>query len=93
MWSAQQHAMLNAMGYTLYERQRECSLAETLGSGESPPSSAAGISGIDSTLFKAVLKAARGKDLAPLGIDMNALRSSPHAKRALWPQIRKLMKS
>jgi len=93
MWSAQQHAMLNAMGYTLYGRQRERSRAETPGSVESLPSPLQGISGIDSTLFRALLKAAGGKDLAPLGIDINALRSSPHAKRALWPQLRNLMKS
>ena len=83
--------MLNAMGYILYERQRARS--ETQASGESRESSLPGMPASDSTLFKAVLKAARGKDLAPLGIDMNALRSSPHAKRALWPQLRKLMKS
>ncbi len=97
MWSAQQQSMLNAMGYTLYVRpsaviriaKAEVAVATALlppmPSGESPTSSSA--------LFKAVMKAAHGKDISRLGIDIDAIRNSPQAKRALWPQLRKLMKS
>jgi DNA polymerase III psi subunit len=94
MWSAQQQSMLNAMGYTLYVRPSavtrvaaaEVSSTQVLLASSDLPSSS-------STLFKAVMKAVQGKDIAQLGIDIDAMRNSPQAKRALWPQLRKLMKS
>ena len=97
MWSAQQQSMLNAMGYTLYVRpnaatrvaKAEASVTTTalppILSSESPAS--------NSALFKAVMKAVHGKDISPLGVDVDAIRNSPQAKRALWPQLRKLIKS
>jgi hypothetical protein len=88
MWSTQQQAMLNVMGYTLYTRPGAATRVATAEVSAAPVLS----SSTDSTLFKAVMKAAQGKDISQLGIDMNALRSSPNAKRALWPQLRKLMK-
>jgi len=47
----------------------------------------------NSALFKAVMHAVQGKDISRLDIDIDAMRNSPQAKRALWPQLRKLMKS
>lgn len=90
MWSAQQQSMLNAMGYTVYARPNVRSATEKTELADKPVAS---IGALDSTLFKAVMKAAQGKDISPLGIDMNALRSSPHAKRALWLQLRRIIKS
>jgi len=90
MWSAQQQSMLNAMGYTLY--MRPGSQPASLPSGNSSESLVPEATP-DSALFKAVMKAARGNDISPLGIDLNALRTSPHAKRALWPQLRRIIKS
>ena len=97
MWSAQQQSMLNAMGYTLYVRPSAVTrvarvevsvtpaVLQPMPSSESPSSSSA--------LFKAVMKAVQGKDISQLGVDIDAMRNSPQAKRALWPQLRKLMKS
>ena len=94
MWSAQQQSMLNAMGYTLYVRPSavtrvaaaEVSSTQVLLASSDLPSSS-------SALFKAVMKAVQGKDIAKLGIDIDAMRNSSQAKRALWPILRKLMKS
>ncbi len=94
MWSAQQQSMLNAMGYTLYVRPSavtrvaaaEVSSTQVLLASSDLPSS-------NSALFKAVMKAVQGKDISQLGIDIDTVRNSPQAKRALWPQLRKLMKS
>ena len=91
MWSAQQQSMLNAMGYTLYLRPqtRPAKVAEPMpvlqkqGAQLSP----------DSPLFAAIMKIVQGRDVSQLGIDIDALRSSPHAKRALWPQLRRVIKS
>ena len=97
MWSAQQQSMLNAMGYTLYVRPSAVArgapaevsttpaLLTLLTSSELSPSGSA--------LFQAVMKAVQGKDISQLGIDIDAMRNSPQAKRALWSQLRKLMKS
>jgi hypothetical protein len=89
MWSVQQQTMLNAMGYTLYARPSALPPKKL---DEALPALARHASA-DSALFKAVLKAAQGKDISALGIDMNALRSSPHAKRALWPALRRIIKA
>lgn len=82
--------MLNAMGYTLYARPSVQTISvKTDISNITTASSVAH----DSALFKAVMKAAQGKDISALDIDMNALRTSPHAKRALWPALRRVIKS
>ena len=82
--------MLNAMGYTVYARPQVPSLARE-NSAETTAQHAA--MPIESILYKALMKAAQGRDILPLNIDVNALRTSPLAKRALWPQIRRLMKT
>lgn len=47
----------------------------------------------DSPLFAAIMKLVNGRDVSQLGIDVDALRCSPHAKRALWPQLRRMIKT
>jgi hypothetical protein len=94
MWSAQQQSMLNAMGYTLYVRPSAVTRVAAAEVSVTPgllPSSE--LSASHSALFKAVMKAVQGRDISQLGIDIDAMRNSPQAKRALWPQLRKLMKS
>jgi hypothetical protein len=90
MWSAQQQSMLNAMGYSLYVRPN---LQPTSVQAEVANTTFAPTVSHDSVLFKAVMQAARGKDISALDIDINALRTSPHAKRALWPALRRIIKS
>lgn len=94
MWSAQQQSMLNAMGYTLYVRPsavtRVVSDEVSVTPGLSPSSE---LSASHSALFKAVMKAVQGKDISQLGIDIDAMRNSPQAKRALWPSLRRVIKS
>ena len=53
---------------------------------------AAPTSSSDSALFKAIMKVVQGRNISQLGIDINALRGSPQAKRALWPHLRQVMK-
>ena len=97
MWSAQQQSMLNAMGYILYVRPRAVVRgAPAVGSATAallPLSTSSELSSSGSALFQAVMKAVQGKDISQLGIDIDTMRNSPQAKRALWPQLRKLMKS
>lgn len=90
MWSAQQQSMLNAMGYTLYVRpqSRPARVMES-----APLQQPLQKTSPDSPLFAAIMKLVNGRDVSQLGIDVNALRSSPQAKRALWPQLRRMMKS
>lgn len=90
MWSPQQQSMLNAMGYTLYARpgSRPAAASEEISQPRTTITRAT-----DSILFKAVMKAAQGRDVSGLGIDVDALRSSPQAKRALWSQLRRVIKS
>lgn len=91
MWSAQQQSMLNVMGYTLYNRPQlqPAKVAESVPVLQQQPAAKAPT---DSPLFSAILKLVNGRDVSQLGIDVDALRSSPHAKRALWPQLRRMMK-
>ena len=85
--------MLNAMGYTLYVRPSAVTRVATAEVSATPallPSSELSSSG--SALFKALMKAVQGKDISQLDIDINALRNSSQAKRALWPQLRRLIR-
>lgn len=82
--------MLNAMGYTLYVRPSVQAVAEQTDIARITTASRVAH---DAVLFKAVMKAVQGKDISALDIDMNALRTSPQAKRALWPALRRVIKS
>ena len=89
--------MLNAMGYTLYVRPSAVTRVARVEVSVTPavlqPMPSCELPTSNSALFKAVMKAVQGKDISRLGIDIDAMRNSPQAKRALWPQLRKLMKS
>ncbi len=91
MWSAQQQTMLNAMGYTLYVRPQ--ARPEKVTEQKPEPQNQGAKSPPDSLLFAAIMKVVHGRDVSQLGIDFDALRSSPHAKRTLWPQLRRVIKS
>ncbi|MGH8106156.1 MAG: hypothetical protein ACREO1_07190 [Arenimonas sp.] len=92
MWSAQQQSMLNAMGYTLYVRPgSQVSVAQAEASTIVVAAGSAATA--DSALFKAVMKVVQGRDISRLGIDVEALRGNPQAKRALWAQLRRVIKS
>ena len=84
--------MLNAMGYTLYVRpsSQPAKMLETISLQQQQPVAKPSM---DSPLFAAIMKLVNGRDVSRLGIDVDALRSSPQAKRALWPQLRRIMKS
>jgi hypothetical protein len=41
-------------------------------------------------LLAAIARAAGGRDLAALALDLEGLRRQPALKRALWPQLRRL---
>jgi hypothetical protein len=43
-----------------------------------------------SALLAAIARAAGGRDLAALALDLEGLRRQPALKRALWPQLRRL---
>jgi hypothetical protein len=94
MWSSQQHAMLEAMGYTLYIRPELIPVSQVGAASavKATDHSHAAQSEMNVKLFHALQKAAPGKDIAILNIDVQALRSSPLAKRTLWPQLRALLK-
>jgi hypothetical protein len=94
MWSSQQHAMLEAMGYTLYIRPELISANQSSAAplAIAADHSHAAQSDTNVKLFQALQKAAPGKNIAALNIDVQALRTSPQAKRALWPQLRALIK-
>ena len=88
--------MLNAMGYTLYVRPsavaRGAAAVVSTTPALLPLSPSSELSSSGSALFKAVMKAVQGKDISQLGIDIDAMRNSPQAKRALWPQLRRLIR-
>jgi hypothetical protein len=92
MWSPQQRSLLNAMGYTLYVRPSSLPTAQTPRAAETKPDTQHAAVSTHSTLFQALIKAAQGRDVAALNIDVQALRTSPQAKRALWPQLRQMLK-
>lgn len=76
-WSVEQAGMLEAMGFSPLVLPGAVRAA--------PAANAA-----SDRLALALHRAARGRDLAGLGADLEALRRDPRAKRMLWPQLRAL---
>ncbi len=94
MWSTQQQSMLKAMGYTLYIRPSAVTrIARTEVSATPASLRSSELPSSGSALLKAVIKTAQGKDISQLGIDIDALRNSPQAKRVLWTALRRVIKS
>ena len=76
-WSVEQAGMLEAMGFTAFVLP-----------GQAQPAAAANVA--SDRLALALGRAARGRDFAKLGADLESLRRDPRAKRLLWPQLRAL---
>ena len=86
--------MLKAMGYTLYIRPSAVTrIARTEVSATPASLRSSELPSSGSALLKAVIKTAQGKDISQLGIDIDALRNSPQAKRVLWTALRRVIKS
>jgi len=83
--------MLNAMGYVVYARPDSTPASVKDAVSVSPSVSVKVFT--DSALSRAIVKAAQGRDVSQLAIDVDALRFSPQAKRALWSQLRRVIKS
>jgi hypothetical protein len=96
-WSAEQLRMLRAMGH---EPMRLAPAGSPVGAAVSrdstpraeeqsrltaaPTVSAAG------ALAAAIARAAGGRDVSALALDLDQLRREPALKRALWPRLRAL---
>ena len=76
-WSADQLRWLRALGH-------EPMMLRSL--GEDSPSRPAPAG----ALAAALVRAAGGRDLAALALDLEGLRRDPASKRALWPKLRAL---
>jgi hypothetical protein len=79
-WSAEQRRLLAALGVPLFVR--------------AAPAVDDGSPGFDdpalATLRAALERAAGGRDIAQLLLDLRRVRASGAAKRALWPALRAL---
>jgi hypothetical protein len=78
-WSAEQQRLLAALGVPLMLRPR----APAVTAKTEVPASLAG-------LYAALERAAGGRNLAELLLDLPKVRASGAAKRALWPTLRAL---
>jgi hypothetical protein len=87
-WSADQLRWLRALGHEpMVLRPPGAELVR-----EAPARSEAAPTGAAATgAFAAALaRAAGGRDLAALALDLEGLRRDPASKRALWPKLRAL---
>src|SRR5690606_34012911 len=92
-WNPHQQALLEAMGYTLY-RQAPAAPAPAAVSPSAPAAPAWGAVASGDPLWRALCRAAGGRDLAGLGLPpLSELRADPAAKRALWPRLRSLRRN
>jgi hypothetical protein len=81
-WSHEQRRLLGALGVTVFER--------TGARVEMPVTPAAAPDPAYAALLAAIERAAGGRNLAALLLDLPRLRASGAAKRALWPTLRSL---
>ena len=99
-WSAGQLRILRELGHEpmlLGSRAPERALVETASpaeiggdsprAGEAPSRPKAASAG---ALATAIARAAGGRDLGELALDLERLRREPALKRALWPRLRAL---
>jgi hypothetical protein len=95
-WTAEQQRLLGALGYTLYRRGAPVVAPAAPASASAMPSESAAAraaSGTVDTLFAALQRAAAGRDITALAVDIDALRRNPTRKRALWPALRALRRA
>jgi len=93
-WSAEQLRWLRALGHEpmLLASAMPApvpALEDTPGQVEPSRPKAASVE----ALAAALARAAGGRDLAALALDLERLRRDPAAKRALWPKLRGLRKA
>jgi hypothetical protein len=83
-WSAEQQRLLAALGVPLFVRALDATqhVAETVPAHADDAAFA--------TLRAALERAAGGRNLAALLLDLRRVRASAAAKRALWPTLRAL---
>jgi hypothetical protein len=88
-WSAQQLRWLHALGHEPMLLASSLRVGAAFGreeprlAGESRPKAAP-----TGALAAALARAAGGRDLAALALDLDGLRREPALKRALWPTLR-----
>ena len=84
-WSSEQQRLLVALGVPLFVR---ASRAESIAAVAAPTGES-----VDASLrplLAALERAAGGRNLAQLLLDLPRIRASAAAKRALWPTLRAL---
>ena len=92
-WSAEQLRLLRAMGH---EPMILASAGAAFGRDEPVPRveesrpKAAPAPVNTGALASAIARAANGRDLSALALDLDKLRREPALKRALWPRLRAL---
>jgi hypothetical protein len=87
-WNADQLRWLRALGHEpmlLRPAGAEPGREEPARGEEPRPTGAA-----SGALAAALARAAGGRDLSALALDLDALRRDPASKRALWPKLRGL---
>jgi hypothetical protein len=92
-WSDGQLRILRAMGHEPFVRVpvgaafgRDSNIPEQPSRRTAAPT----IQSDTAALAAAIARAAGGRDLASLALDLERLRGEPALKRALWPQLRRL---
>ena len=90
-WNAEQLRWLRALGHEpmLLASAMPPAPAMRVESTPAPAPVKAMASGT-SALAAALARAAGGRDLAALALDLDGLRRDPASKRALWPKLRAL---
>ena len=95
-WNAQQQAMLEAMGYTLWQAAGPAPhvAGAPVRPGVTDADARVAASRVpdagDDPLLRALRRAAGGRDPSPLLPPLDQLRGDAAAKRALWPRLRAL---
>jgi len=89
-WDADQLRWLRALGHEPMLLASSMPAAAHAAEAAPAPSAPPSQPGRRDALLAALARAAGGRDLAALGLDLEQLRREPRAKRALWPKLRAL---
>jgi hypothetical protein len=102
-WSAQQHRLLQALGYEVLVPGRPEATPAATSAASAPAVRAASDRparapadakpAVPARLIEALRRAAGGADPLALVDDLDRLRREPALKRALWPRLRALRRS
>ena len=94
-WSAEQLRLLRAMGH---EPMRLAPVGAAVSRDDSSAAAKSRLTAAPTSstpadaLAAAIARAAGGRDLSALALDLDKLRREPALKRALWPRLRALRK-